>query len=156
MSWTIKKAEHWRNDAFNSFWRRLLRVPWTARRSNQSILNEINSEYSLEGLMLKLKFLILWSPYVKSLLTEKEPDAGNNWGQEEKRTTEDKVVEWCHQFNGHELGQTQRWLRDQEVWCAAINGFTELDMTCWLNNSDNGSVEAMGFFFFPCLEFFLL
>ena len=55
-SWTIQKAEHWRTDAFKlSCWRRLLRVPWTARRSNQSILKEINSEYSLEGLMLKLK-----------------------------------------------------------------------------------------------------
>ena len=55
-SWTIKKAEHWRIDAFElSCWRRLLRVPWTARRSNQSVLKEINSEYSLEGLMLKLK-----------------------------------------------------------------------------------------------------
>ena len=56
-SWTIKKAEHRRIDAFELWcWRRLLRVPWTARRSNQSILKEINSEYSLEGLMLKLKF----------------------------------------------------------------------------------------------------
>ena len=55
-SWTIKKAEHWRIDAFDPWcWRRLLRVPWTARRSNQSILKKINSEYSLEGLMLKLK-----------------------------------------------------------------------------------------------------
>ena len=55
-SWTIKKAEHQRNDAFKlRCWRRLLRVPWTARRSNQSILREINPEYSLEGLMLKLK-----------------------------------------------------------------------------------------------------
>ena len=55
-SWTIKKAEHWRIDAFELWcWRRLLRVPWTARRSNQSVLKEINSEYSLEGLMLKLK-----------------------------------------------------------------------------------------------------
>ena len=56
-SWTIKKAEHWRIDAFELwYWRRLLRVPWTARRSNQSILKEISPEYSLEGLMLKLKF----------------------------------------------------------------------------------------------------
>ena len=55
-SWTIKKAEHQRIDAFKMwYWRRLLRVPWTARRSNQSILKKINAEYSLEGLMLKLK-----------------------------------------------------------------------------------------------------
>ena len=55
-SWTIKKAEHWRIDAFELWcWRKLLRIPWTTRRSNQSILNKINSEYSLQGLMLKLK-----------------------------------------------------------------------------------------------------
>ena len=66
-SWTIKKAEHQRIDAFELWcWRRLLRVPWTARRSNQSILKEISPEYSLEGLMLKLKFLILWPPDVKN------------------------------------------------------------------------------------------
>ena len=59
-SWTIKKAEHWRIDAFNLWcWRRVLRVPWTARRSNQSILKEINPEHSLKGLMLKLKLQYL-------------------------------------------------------------------------------------------------
>ena len=68
-SWTIKKTEIQRNDAFELWcWRRLLRVPWTARRSNQSILKEINPEYSLEGLMLKLKLLILWPPDVKTCL----------------------------------------------------------------------------------------
>ena len=65
-SWTLKKAEHQRIDAFELWcWRRLLRVPWTARRSNQSILKEINPEYSLEELMLKLK-LLLWPPDAKS------------------------------------------------------------------------------------------
>ena len=66
-SWTIKKAEHQKIDAFELWcWRRLLRVPWTARRSNQSILKEISSGCSLEGLMLKLKLLILWPPDAKS------------------------------------------------------------------------------------------
>ena len=65
-SWTIKKAECQRIDAFEPwYWRRLLRVPWTARRSNQSILKEINPEYSLEGLILKLKLPILWPPDAK-------------------------------------------------------------------------------------------
>ena len=61
-SWTIKKGEHWRTDAFELCWRRLLRVPWTARRSNQSIVKEINSEYSLEGLKLKLQYFghLMW------------------------------------------------------------------------------------------------
>ena len=66
-SWTIKKAEPQRIDAFELWcWRRLLRVPWTARRSNQSILKEINPEYSLEGLMLKLKLQTLWPPELKN------------------------------------------------------------------------------------------
>ena len=69
-SWTIMKAERQRIDAFELWcWRRRFRVPWTVRRSNQSILKEINSEYPLEGLMLKLKLLILWPPNVKSQLT---------------------------------------------------------------------------------------
>ena len=78
--WTIKKAEHWRIDAFALWcWRRLLRVPWTARRSNQTILKEISSEYSLEGLILKLKYQyfghLLWR--AKSL--EKDLVSGKDW-----------------------------------------------------------------------------
>ena len=86
-SWTIKKAECWRIDAFELWcWRRLLRVPWTARRSNQSILKEISPEYSLEGLMLKLKLPILWPLDAKNWLTRKDPDAGKDWRREEKGT----------------------------------------------------------------------
>ena len=104
-SWTIKKAECWRIDTFE-LWclRRLLRVPWTARRSNQSILKEISPEYSLEGLMLKLNLPILWPSDVKNWLIGKDPDAGKDWGQEEKGTTEDEMVGWHHQLNGHEFG----------------------------------------------------
>ena len=72
-----------------------MKVPWTARRSNQSILKEINPEYSLEGLRLKLK-LILWPPDAKSQLIGKDPDAGKNRRQEEKGTTEDEMVGWHH------------------------------------------------------------
>ena len=83
-NWTIKKAEHWRTDAFELWcWRRLLRVPWTAKRSNQSILKEINPEYSLEGLMLKLK-LQCFSPDAKSWLIRKDLHAGKDWRQKEK------------------------------------------------------------------------
>ena len=75
-SWTIKKAEHQRIDAFKLWcWRRLLRVPWKARRSNQSILKEINPEYSLEGLMLKLKFHYLGHLMQRADSLGKEPDA---------------------------------------------------------------------------------
>ena len=84
-SWTIKKAERWRIDAFELWcWRRLLRIPWTKRRSNQSILKEISPEYSLEGLMLKLQ--ILWPPVGKNWLIWKDPDAGKDWRQEVKGT----------------------------------------------------------------------
>ena len=103
-SWTIKKAEHQRIDAFDMCWRRLLRIPWTARRSNQSILMEISPEYSLEGLMLKLK-LQFWLPDVKSLLIGKDPDAGKGWRQEKKGMAEDEMIGWHHQLYGHEFEQ---------------------------------------------------
>ena len=100
--WTIKKAEHRRIDAFQLwFWRRLLRVPWTTRRSNQSILKEINPEYSLEGLMLKFQYF----GHLLQRLIGKDPDAGKDWGQEEKGVTEDETVGWHHWFNGHEFKQ---------------------------------------------------
>ena len=103
-SWTIKKAEHQRMNAFEVWCcRRLLRVPWTARRSNQPILQEISPKYLLEGLVLKLKLLILWPPDVKKWLIGKDLDAGKDWRQEEKGTTEDKMVGWLHWWNGHEF-----------------------------------------------------
>ena len=92
-SWTIKKAEYQRIDAFELWcWRRLLRVPWTARRSNQSI----SPDYSLEGLMLKLKLPILWPPEVKNCLIGKDLAARRNCKWEEKGTTEDEMVGWHH------------------------------------------------------------
>ena len=100
-SWTIKKAEHWRIDAFEVWCWRLLKVPWTARRSNQPILKEISPGCSLEGMMLKLKTPILWPPVVKSWLIWKDPDAGKDWRLEEKGTTEDEMVGWHHWLNGH-------------------------------------------------------
>ena len=104
-SWTIKNAVHWRIDAFELWcWRKLLRVPWTARRFNQSILKEINPEYSLEGLMLKLKLQYFGPPDEKNCFVAQDPDAGKDWRQEEKGTTEDEMVGWHHRLNGHELG----------------------------------------------------
>ena len=81
---------------------RLLRVPWTARGYNQFILKEISTEYSLEGLMLKLKLLPTW---FKELTHWKRSWCWENWRQEEKRMTEDEMVGWHHQLNGHELEQ---------------------------------------------------
>ena len=105
-SWAIKKAKHWRTDAFE-LWccRRLLRVPGTARKSIQSILKEINPEYSLEG------HAETEAPDAKSWLIEKDPNAGKDKKQEEKGTTEDEIVGWHHQLNGHEFKQV---LQDEE------------------------------------------
>ena len=216
-SWTMKKAECWRIDAFELWcWRRLLRAPWTARRSNQSILKEISSGCSLEGLMLKLKLQyfghlmqrddsfedpdaekdwgheekgtieddmvgwqnwyfptvmlektpenpldnkeikpvnlkgnqpwihigrtgaeapVFWSSDANSWLIGKVPDARKDWGQK-KRGTEDEMLGWHHQCNGHELGQTsgdgegQRGLASCRPWCGK-----ELDTTEQLNNN---------------------
>ena len=98
-SWTIKKAECRRIDAFKLWcWRRFLRVLWTARRSNQSILKEINPEYSLED----AEAPILWPPDVKSWLTGKDPDAEKDWGQKEKGGTEDEMVGQHHWLSGHD------------------------------------------------------
>ena len=106
-SWIVKKAECWRIEAFELWcWRRLLRVPWTARRSNQSILKEISPGCSLEGLMLKLKLQYFWPPDVKSWLIGKDSDAGRDFGQEEKGMTEDEVVGWHHWLEGHEFEWT--------------------------------------------------
>ena len=96
MSWTIKKDECRRIDALEVWrWRRLLRAPWTARRSNQSFLKEINPEYSLEGLMLKLK-LQYFGHLIQRANSLEKADAGKDWRQEEKRTTEDEMVGWHH------------------------------------------------------------
>ena len=102
-SWTIKKTEHRRIDAFELWcWRRLLRVPWTARRSNKSILKEISPDHSLEGLMLNLKLQYFGhlmrrtNSLDKTLMLEKI---------EENGMTEDEMVGWHHRLNGHEFEQ---------------------------------------------------
>ena len=106
-SWTIKKAERQRIDAFEVWCRRrLLRVPWTARRSNQSMLKQISPGCSLEGLMLKLKLQYFGHLIQKSWLIGKDPDTGKDWRQEEKGTTEDEMVGWHHRLNGHGFGWT--------------------------------------------------
>ena len=91
-SWTIKKAERQRIDAFKLYWRRLLRVPCTARKTNQLILKETNPKIFIERTDAEAEAPILWPPDVKSWLTEKDPDAGKDWGQEEKGATEDEMV----------------------------------------------------------------
>ena len=114
-SWTINKAEGQKTDALELWWwRRLQRVPWTARRSKQSILKEISTEYSLEGLMLKL-------PDEKTWLIRKDPDAGKDWRQEEKGTTEDEMVGWV------DMSLSKLWelVMDRETWHAVVHGVTK-------------------------------
>ena len=101
-SWTVKKAEHRRIDTFEVWcWRSLLRVPWTARRSNQSILKETTPRNDA-----KAETPTLWPPHTKSWLTGKDSDAGRDWGQEEKGTTEDEIDRWHHRFDGREFEWT--------------------------------------------------
>ena len=101
--WTVKKAECQRIDAFEVWcWRRLLRVPWTARRSNQSILKEISPGCSLEGMMLKLKLQYFGHFMRRVDSLEKTLTAGRDWGQEEKGTTEDEMAGWHHRLDAHE------------------------------------------------------
>ena len=100
-SWTIKKAQCRRTDAFELWcWRRLMSVPWTAWRTNQSILKEISPECSLEGLMLKLKLQYFGHLMRRTDSLENFPDAGKDWRWEEKGTTEDEMAGWHHQLDG--------------------------------------------------------
>ena len=112
-SWNTKNAEHWRIDVFKLWcWKTLFRIPWIAR-SNQSILKEISPEYSLEGLMLKLKLQYFGHLMRRTDSLGKNPDAGKDWRQEEKGMTEDEMV-WCHhQLDGHEFEQAPG---DGEGW----------------------------------------
>ena len=128
-SWTVKKAAHWRIDAFELWcWRTLLRVPWTARRSNQSILKEINWIF-IGKTDAEAEAPIFWPPDVKSQLIGKDLDAEKDWRQEEKGTTEDEMVGWHRRLNGHEFKQTlgnsegqgslvccSPWVSNSQMW----------------------------------------
>ena len=125
VSWTIKKAEHWRIDALKLWWWwRLLRVPWTARRSKQSILKEISPGYSLEGLMLKLKlqyfgYLMLRADSLeKTLMLEKI----------EARRRGQQMMRWLDDLTDSMvmgLGELWELVMDREVWCAAVHAVTK-------------------------------
>ena len=133
-SWTVKKAEHRRIDAFELWcWKRLLRVPWTARRSNQAILKEISWVF-IGRTDVEAETPILWPPHVKSWLIGKDSDAGRDWRQEEKGTTEDEMSGWHYWLDGHEfewspgVGDGQGSLACCDSW-----GHKESDMTEQLN-----------------------
>ena len=133
-TWTIKKADHWRTEAFELSWRRLLRIPWTARPTSQSTKKSTlnvcwkdwfwswSSEY--------------WATWCKESTHWKDPDAGKDWRQGENEASEDEIVRWHHWLNGHEFeqalvdGKGQGTLAHCSPW-----GHKESGMAEWLNNN---------------------
>ena len=143
-SWTIKKAECQGIDAFKVWcWRRLLRVPWTVRRSNQSILKEINPEYSLEGLMLKLK---LWplkmqraNSLKKTLMLEKIE------GRRRKRWLRMRCLDDVIDSMDRSLSKLQEIVKDREAWNAAVYGISESQtrLSNWTTNNKTASRDLV-------------
>ena len=139
-SWTVKKAERRRTDAFELWcWGRFLRNPWTARRSNQSILKEISSWVFIGRTDAEAETPILWPTDAKNWLTGKDPDAGRDWGQDEKGMTEDETAGWHHQLDGREfvwapgVGDGQGGLACCDSWGrqsqTRLSDWTELNWT---------------------------
>ena len=126
-SWTIKKAEHWRIDTFELWcWRRLLRVPWTAKGSKKVNPKGNQSWIFIGRTVAEAEAPTLWPPDAKNWLIGKDPDAGKDWRQEKKGTTEDEMVEWHHQLNGHEseqvlgVGDRQGSLACRSPWSCRV------------------------------------
>ena len=135
--WELDCEESWRIDAFELWlWRRLLRVPWTARRSNQSIIKEVSPALGVHWKDLCWSWNSnIWPPDAKSWLIRKDPDAGRDWGHEEKGTTEDETAGWHHWLNAHEFGWTPGVGDGQAALvCWDSWGPKESYMTEWLSD----------------------